>query len=433
MDRPQRVRIAGAVVVIALALLVVQAATASGPATPRAVNGSYPGDTLIGVQSYGGFNSDNGKALVVDEDGDVVWEYAPEDARVFDVEALDNGNVLASVAERVPSEDCPGEYTDREHCVHNRVVELDYPGTEVVRVHDWYDAFIHWHEVHDADRLPSGETAIVDMGNDRALLVAENGTVTWEWQAEKHIGPGTEFWDEHVPDGEEEEYRKQGPESDWTHVNDIDHLENGNLQLSIRNFDVVVEVDRESKEIVDVVGEPGSHAIMNEQHNPNRLERHGTLIVADSENDRVVELDVETEEVVWRYDGTGSGETLRWPRDADRLPNGNTLVTDSLRYRVIEIDDEGDVVWSYSLRQQRGIVYEADRMGLPEEPEDVPSGHELSGRATRGPIGKATGWVEGYLPLLFPLWVGIPELVTGVLGLVAALWLAGEAVLARFG
>jgi hypothetical protein len=59
---------------------------------------------------------------------------------------------------------------------------------------------------------------------------------------------------------------------------------------------------------------------------------------------------------VWTLREAG-GLRLQWPRDADRLPNGNTLVTDSLNRRVFEVTPEGRVVWSYGTPL---IPYEAD-------------------------------------------------------------------------
>ena len=44
-------------------------------------------------------------------------------------------------------------------------------------------------------------------------------------------------------------------------------------------------------------------------------------------------------EVAW---GVDSAQEVRfdWPRDADRLPNGNTLITDSRNNRVVEVTPE---------------------------------------------------------------------------------------------
>jgi outer membrane protein assembly factor BamB len=427
------VRLVAPLVVLLLvgSVLGVQAATYTPGTTPPddpADARAYPGDTLVGIQAKGWFGNDNGTAIVVNPEGETVWEYDPPNSRVFDVEALGNGNVLASVA-TVETDDCPPEVAGQNRCVHNRVVELDYPNTTVVWAYEWWDVFPEHHEVHDADRLPNGETAIVDMGNNRAFTVDREGRITWQWNATEHLAEGTPFFEEYVPAGSAEEFRQSGPESDWTHMNDIDRLENGNFQLSIRNFDVVVEVDPETNEIVDVIGSPTRHRVMNEQHNPMRIESAGTLIVADSENDRIVELDVETEEVVWQYDGSGSGELLQWPRDADRLPNGNTLVTDSRNFRILEIGPNGSVVWRYEMKEARGIVYEADRFDVEEEPGGVPSGRDLTGRSSGDTLGSTLATVEGWLGFVpfLPVWVGVPELLVALVGLGALGFLVREA------
>jgi hypothetical protein len=59
-------------------------------------------------------------------------------------------------------------------------------------------------------------------------------------------------------------------------------------------------------------------------------------------------------EIVWEFSGG-----LSWPRDADRLENGNTLITDSKNHRVIEVIPEGQVIWEFT---DLVLPYEADRL-----------------------------------------------------------------------
>ena len=282
------------------------------------------------------------------------------------------------------------------------------------------------------------------MGNDRAFTVDRSGNVTWQWNATDHIAEGTEFWADHVPEDGRAEFRRQGPESDWTHMNDVDRLENGNVQLSIRNFDVVLEVDPETNGIVEVIGEPDDHSVMTEQHNPMRVPSAGTVLVADSAHggpagaDRVVEVDVETDEIVWAYDGTGSGRTLQWPRDADRLLGGTTLVTDSRNGRVLEVGENGSVVWRYSMADENAIVYEADRVVhpdrpgyLPEEGGNVSGGRGLESRTGAGPLVEARSVVGSWAGIVVPAWVGAVEVLIGVVGLVALAGLGREGWRAR--
>jgi hypothetical protein len=412
-----------AVVVLLLAGALGAQAVLAGVDSQRAARASTdqpePGNTLISTQGY----DDNGELIEVTPEGEVVWEYAPEDSRVFDAEVLDDGNVLVSVATLREPARCP-EWTLRlkpGQCVENRVLELDYGTQEPVWSYTWYDVYARDHEVHDADRLATGETAIVDMGNDRAFVVNREGEVTWEWKADEHLGAGTAFEAEYGGDP------NPGGEEDWTHINDIDRLENGNFQLSIRNFDSVIEVDRASKEVVGVYGRPGNRSLLYEQHNPDRLESAGTILVADSENDRVVEYALGSGERVWAY---GGDELLTWPRDADRLPDGGTLITDSQRNRVIEVDEEGEVVWEY-----RGVAfaYSADRIGVPEDATGLPPGGTLDSRVAEGPLTGTLSKLSSYARFVVPGWVGAPELLilNSLLLLAGGGWLLVELRRAR--
>jgi hypothetical protein len=97
-----------------------------------------------------------------------------------------------------------------------------------------------------------------------------------------------------------------------------------------------------------------SFAQLTRPHNGDRLPGGNTMI-ANSEENLVIEVDPDGE-IVWSYGGAG---LLNWPRDADRLANGNTLVTDSRGNRVLEVDPGNQVVWSY---EGLAIPYEADRL-----------------------------------------------------------------------
>jgi outer membrane protein assembly factor BamB len=436
----RRVQVLGIVVFVCIILLAGQAATAGVLLTQdnrsRFTNTQNdtidkiftPGNTLISVQAFGWFGNNNGEVLIVTPNGTTVWKYDPPQTRVFDAEVTDNRTILVSVATKVPAAQCPAMYRQSD-CVHNRVVELAPETNEIIWQYGWYDAFIGHHEIHDADRLPNGQTAIIDMGNNRAFTVNRAGEITWSWNASKHLDPGSDFRQQYG--GPE----RTGPESDWTHMNDIDRLPNGNFQLSIRNFNVVLEVDPQTNKIVEVIGRPGNTSILKHQHNPQRLNSE-TLLVADSENNRIVEIDISSGTVIWAYDASETKQSLVWPRDADRLPNGNTLITDSRNFRVLEITPNGTVVWQYSLYERRGIVYEADRLGVPEEPTNVPthrSGtteiNKQSGTAEidgQHPLRERLLWLESWAGFVFPKWVRLPELCTIFVGLIAGSWLALE-------
>jgi len=474
MQRRTRIALVAGFVLLAGVSLGVQAATIDRGTQVRAADGGnatpYPGNTLVGVHSWG----NDGRLVELDREGEVVWEHRIDDARVFGIDPVRAGEsavgvepesdgrvVLFAVGEVVPAADCPAEFLThetryqgflnaQEHCVLNRVVLFDRSDREVLWEYSWYDEMIHHHEVHDAVVTDDGEVAIVDMGNDRAFTVNESGAITWEWQAEAHLDRGTPFFEERVPEDRADEFAKAGPHDDWTHMNDIDQLSDGTFQLSIRNYDSVIRVDPETNEIVEVVGGPGRTSLMNHQHNPQRLEDAGTMLVADSENDRIVEIDVETEEIVWTYRGP-PGDPLTWPRDGDRLPNGNTLITDSQNNRVLEVSPDGEVVWSF--RDPDGKViplpYAAERLpageaaGGPSAREfdtgagdgETADGADAAGASagtdgTGGGVAATLRRVETFGHWVLPTWMHLPQQLNLLALVLGTAWLGGEAAAA---
>jgi len=454
MNQRTRAAVVGGFVLLAVLALLGQAAFVDRqPVVRRSGAGAVEdetvdrGPTLVGVQSW----DDEGRLLELSPNGTVRWEYSLDGARVFGIDPLRKGEpapnvtpaadgtvVLFSLAEIVPATDCEAEFIDAElafrggldageHCVNNRVVLMDRPAKEVVWQYSWYDEMVHYHEVHDAEVTDDGEVVVVDMGNDRAFTVDEDGEITWEWQAEEHIDEGTAFFEKHVPAGEAEEFAKAGELDDWTHMNDIDQLPNGNFQLSIRNYDMLIEVDPETDEIVDTLGEPGKTEVMSRQHDPQPLPSHGTTIVADSDNDRVIEVDDESEEVLWEYTGP-PGAPLQWPRDADRLPNGHTLITDSRNNRILEINASGRVVWEF--HDPNGEViplpYGADRLPMGET-AGGPSADELDEQeAVDHGVGKAVRDVVTVAHWVLPTWMHLPQQLNLLAILLGGLWLLGE-------
>ncbi|MFC7195040.1 hypothetical protein ACFQL4_10875 [Halosimplex aquaticum] len=139
--------------------------------------------------------------------------------------------------------------------------------------------------------------------------------IEWEWEAQ------TDF-----------PLSGGGPyPNDWTHVNDIEVLPDGRFMVSLRNQDQVVFLKQGTGLLENqTLGAEDDHDVLYEQHNPDFIpaERGGpAVLVADSENDRVVEY--QREGGNWTRTWKWSDGTVDWPRDADRLPNGNTLIVDS--------------------------------------------------------------------------------------------------------
>lgn len=209
------------------------------------------------------------------------------------------------------------------------------------------------------------------------------------------------------------------------------------MAASLRNQDTVIFVNRTSGRVNRTLslGRDDDHSVLYEQHNPDYIpEENGgpAMIVADSNNDRVVEYQFEdgqwTESWVWQ------DTRLKWPRDADRLPNGHTLVTDTNGNRVVEVDERGDVHWSFSAPID---AYDAERLSTPDESgngtaaaaaglvsrtaePDTPA--ERASAAVSAVLGPRV--VNGII-MVTPGWTGLPEFAAGVLSLVSLLSLVG--------
>jgi hypothetical protein len=132
---------------------------------------------------------------------------------------------------------------------------------------------------------------------------------------------------------------------DIFHTNSIEIVESdGSVQalISIRAIDTIALVDLESGLVTWAVS--GDWRM---QHEAMFVD--GNLLFFDNlgagERSRVRELDVETLEVVWEY--TDDDFYTRSAGAQQRLPNGNTLITESDRGRIIEVSEDGDVLWEY--------------------------------------------------------------------------------------
>lgn len=79
---------------------------------------------------------------------------------------------------------------------------------------------------------------------------------------------------------------------------------------------------------------------------------------------------------------------MQWPRDADRLPNGNTLIADSNSGRILEINQSGDVVWETTV----ALNYDVERLGTGDESQDGESAASLNlSSASEGDAPVTTG------------------------------------------
>jgi len=139
------------------------------------------------------------------------------------------------------------------------------------------------------------------------------------------------------------------------------------LLLTFRELDALVVIRPQTRQVLWWWG-------------PSDLERphHGTVVDDDnflvfdngtfSGRSRLVELNPVTKTIVWQW-ASGSKKELFLSGEmgaCQRLPNGNTLVSESMRGRVFEIKRDGELVWEFFnpdvTKTHRAAIYRATRL-----------------------------------------------------------------------
>ena len=225
--------------------------------------------------------------------------------------------------------------------------------------------------------------------DDRLIEVSPGGEIVWEWVASDHVD---EFG---FSTAARAAIRTgatggRGGGFDWLHINAATYVgpnhwfDEGdrrfapdNVMISSRQSSFVAIVARdgkvvwrigpdflESKElrtIRQVIGQHNPHLI------PKGLPGAGNLLVFDNggasgygaptpvapdgsgiyarANSRVLEINPKTLELVWSYNGPRFFSTNI--SGAQRLPNGNTLITEGAPGRLLEVTNDRKIVWEY--------------------------------------------------------------------------------------
>lgn len=207
---------------------------------------------------------------------------------------------------------------------------------------------------------------------------------------------------------------------DWIHINSMSLLgENKwydegderfnpeNIMLSSRHGSFIAIISRETGEIIWRIGPDYSRnteegrklgaliGLHNAHIIPKGLPGEGNILLFDNGGlagygifgipnqirfySRVIEFNPMTFEIVQEY--TDRWGLYPYPRNGEshklfsatmcsvqRLPNGNTLITESLSGRIFEITLENEVVWDYVTLDKKNVIYRAYRI----PPEWIP-------------------------------------------------------------
>jgi hypothetical protein len=131
-------------------------------------------------------------------------------------------------------------------------------------------------------------------------------------------------------------------------------LPNRHVLITDQANERIIEVDVATKNIVWQYGTTGvSGNGPNQLNNPNCAEllENGHILICDENNNRAIEVKKSSMggKIVWQY-GSGdpnNNQPVSGVAFASRLKNGHTLITDSNHNRVVEIDENKKPVWQY--------------------------------------------------------------------------------------
>ena len=123
--------------------------------------------------------------------------------------------------------------------------------------------------------------------------------------------------------------------------------EPGNILVSMRNQDRIAVFNLARRELIWAWG----LGELSGQHDAQILE-NGHIMIFDNgmkqQRSRIIEFDPIRGEIVWTYEAPNPKSFYSMAMGGNqRLPNGNTLIADSLAGTAFEVTPAGDVVWEF--------------------------------------------------------------------------------------
>jgi hypothetical protein len=150
-------------------------------------------------------------------------------------------------------------------------------------------------------------------------------------------------------------------------------LKRGNVLTSMRRLNTVAVVDLEQEKVVQMW--TGDFKAL---HDPRILD-NGNLLLFDNQGrenaSSVIEFDLLTRAPRWIYRGTPQAPFYsEYCGAAARLPNGNTLITESGHGRAFEVTSDHEIVWEFHNPHRAGENDElvASLLELVRLPPDFP-------------------------------------------------------------
>ena len=211
-------------------------------------------------------------------------------------------------------------------------------------------------------------------GDSNATVI---GNIVQELDREHRVVFEWRSWD-HFEITDVTDFPLTASEVDYVHMNSIEVDTDGNLVLSSRNMSEVTKISRMTGEIIwRLGGKNNDFAIMNDPENgisyqhDARSHGNGRYTIFDNGNyhstpvSRAIEYDIDTvamtATLVWEYRHDPLRHTP-WMGNAQRLPNGNTLIgwADASLPKITEVRPDGTKAYELDFVDQ-AVCYRAFR------------------------------------------------------------------------
>lgn len=233
------------------------------------------------------------------------------------------------------ADDLPNDHFLIHDSDRQRVIEFNNKGQITWQI-GGKDGIGHMELIEPSNpiRLPSGNTLFADAGSDHVYEVSKSGQVRWQFP----------------PADKSSDIRLHRPLKAMRKLN-------GNTIIVDQGNHRIIEINPQNK-IVWQYGITSSVGITRGRlYSPSDMQvlKGGHFLITDTDNHRVIEVN-QDEEIVWQFGnpenklGSGYGShanQLNAPTQAFRLPNGNTLISDSENRRVIEVNPDKEIVWIF--------------------------------------------------------------------------------------
>lgn len=289
---------------------------------------------------------------LINMNGDLIHKWDMDYVPALYGELLPNGNVLyAGHMENGPLANLEG--------AGGIIVENDWEGK---KIWEYKAPYLH----HAFKRLENGNTLVIKwdeipkdicakikggiegsepdgkMFGDIVQEITPDGKVTWEWISWEHLNT------------EEDIINPLLPREEWSCANSLDVDTDGNIYISFKRISTIAKINKSTKALD---WKWGPHEIS--QQNGVNLTEEGNILFFDNglmaegvhhAFSRVIEIDKDTKKICWDYRDKSNDNCWCYScfmSGCQRLPNGNTLVTESRCGRIFEITREGEIVWEY--------------------------------------------------------------------------------------